>query len=166
MSEPLTRFEVVETKKASKEVTSLWFVTVSSNQRLEALGEDGVKHFKESMVALWSKPYGLLKCAHGEQGVGRLCLPPRDKILEIESRISWEVGKEKQFLHMHGTVKVRHCSKILLDFARINNVLRDFSGPDRAWNFRADYVPAAAVQSRLDAYMTKSLPDEEVFVSR
>lgn len=161
MADSVTSFRVIKKRKQEDRPVSqsTWFFTVSYNRKEDDLTPEQKEWFETSMERLWSKPYALMKTAPNCKDYVDEFKHPDPKLIEkIEAEIAFESGEKKGIYHLHGRLHVMHRTKVQLNLAAIQTILREMGeahdpeGPGLF--FRAQWTKNSE-QARIENYLTK-----------
>ena len=123
-------------KREIKIKTSIFYFTVNSNKSTNRLTEDEIDKWKAQQRDLWSNKVYYLLTMHPSlenEGIGEYFLVPEDKIININVEIAFEVGSQKDRLHLHGIIKVTHTTKLRLNYKLIHTILNELMGEENQY---------------------------------
>lgn len=159
--EPATTFRVLKKRAPAEKPLnqSTWFFTVSYNRKEEDLTPEQKEWFEGLVTKIFSRPYALLKTAPNCNDFVNDFRHVRPELIEkIEAEVAFETGEKRGIFHSHGRLNVLHRSRVQLNLALIQNVLREEAekhepgGP--GLYFKATWTKGAE-EARISNYLTK-----------
>lgn len=160
--DPPTTFRVLKKRKPAEKTLSqsTWFFTLSYNRKEEDLNEEQKRWFEDLVVRLFSRPYVLLKTApRCTDYVSTAFYHVKPELIErCEAEVAFESGELRGVYHAHGRVNVIHRTRVQLNLAAIQNILReeaerhDPGGPGLF--FRATWTRGSE-EARISNYLQK-----------
>lgn len=130
MDGPQTKLKIISKRNANKEDAvhhTNYLITINSNVHYQDLGEAGVRQWQEAIKNMWSDAYPLLRVPPNVTGYGpNKNLPAKNKIDGIDVSIAFEIGPETGMLHAHGTISVKHHTRVQLNLKLIHAILEEF----------------------------------------
>ena len=121
-------------KKTIARNSSNFWITINTNvNRKGAKGQGLKRKFKNGVHAVMDKlPDHIKFMDHGKGSLSKI------KSIKVETKP--ETGKKKKFIHMHMLVKIKHDTKIQLNYTTLKKALIDSGAVNEGFHFYVETI--------------------------